>query len=513
MGAGGARSLPSSGALVLAIAALTPLLQAATWLRGDYGYFIDELYYLACADHPALGYVDHPPLSIWVLSAVRAVLGSSVPAIRLVPALAAGAVVWLLCWMARFMGGGRTAVVVTGIAATFAPLLLVIGSFHSMNILEVLSWVGMLAILLRLASGHSPRLWLALGAMAGLAFLNKHTVSTLLVGLAVATLLTPALRATLRTRWPWLAGLLALGIALPNLVWQLRHDWVSLEFYRQAHAQKNVVTPPLGVLKQQLELLGPLSAPLWLTGAGWLWAARVARPFRPLVIVWSVLLTMLVLSQASRPDRIGGAALALFPAGAVAVERAAQRVRALRYAVPALRLAGGLPMVPFALSLLAPPRQAAYAAWLGLTPQLERGRTSPLPQWLADRTGWETYVDQVRAVVATLGPEERAAAVIYVDSYGLAGALQRFAPDLPPVLCNHNSYWYWGRDWLASHGDPRVVVGVLDSPDDLAPVGEPMIADRVRCAYCMSWRRDRPIVVVRAGGSLRPLWPRLRHLE
>ena len=260
--AAGTRTLPSSGALAVALAAVGPMLQAATWLRADYGYFIDELYYLACADHLALGYVDHPPLSVWVLAAVRALLGASVPAIRALPALAAGAVVWLLCDMARAMGGGRLAVMATGIGAISAPLLLVIGSFHSMNILELLSWVAMLAILLRLAlgaspttrspDGASPRLWLALGALAGLAFLNKHTVSTFLLGVAAATLVSAPLRTSLRTRWPWLAGLVALVIALPNIVWQVQHDWVSLSFYREAQASKNVVTPPLAALKAQL---------------------------------------------------------------------------------------------------------------------------------------------------------------------------------------------------------------------------------------------------------------------
>lgn len=508
------RSLPSSGALALALAALTPLLQVTTWLRGEYGYFIDELYYLACADRLAFGYVDHPPLSVWILAAVRAVLGASVPAIRLLPALAAGAVVWLLCSMARSMGGGRLAVIATGIGATFAPVLLVMGSFHSMNILEMLGWVAMLAALLRLATGAHPRLWVGLGVVAGLAFLNKHTVTTFLVGLAVATLLSTRLRATLRTRWPWLAALTALLIASPNIVWQAQHGWVSLDFYREAQANKNVLTPPLAVLKQQVELLGPINALLWVTGAAWLAVARVARAYRPLLVVWAVLLGLLLVAQASRPDRIGGAALALFPAGAVAVERAVARARALRFAVPALLLAGGAPMAPFALSLLSPPALAAYSARLGLTPQLERGKTSLLPQWIADRTGWESYAAQVRAAVDGLSPEERAGAVIYADSYGLAGALERLAPGLPPVLCNHNSYWEWGSAWLASHPDPRVVVAILDSPGDLEPIDPaPRIIDRVRCTYCMSWRNDRPIVVARAGAPLRELWPRLRHLE
>src|SRR5688572_11665554 len=74
-----------------------------------YGYFRDELYYLACADHLAWGYVDHPPLSIALLAGVRALLGDSLPALRLVPALAGALTVLVTGLTARAMGGGRFA--------------------------------------------------------------------------------------------------------------------------------------------------------------------------------------------------------------------------------------------------------------------------------------------------------------------------------------------------------------------------------------------------------------------
>ena len=61
-----------------------------------YGYHRDELYYLACADHLGFGYVDHPPFSILVLAAVRAVLGDSIGAIRVVSAVAGAAMVALV---------------------------------------------------------------------------------------------------------------------------------------------------------------------------------------------------------------------------------------------------------------------------------------------------------------------------------------------------------------------------------------------------------------------------------
>src|SRR5512140_2093836 len=66
----------------------------------NYGYFRDELYYIACSKHLAWGYVDQPPFSIVVLAAVRALMGDSLLAIRLLPALAgAGNVLLIGLWV------------------------------------------------------------------------------------------------------------------------------------------------------------------------------------------------------------------------------------------------------------------------------------------------------------------------------------------------------------------------------------------------------------------------------
>ena len=73
---------------------------------GEYGYFRDELYYIACSEHPDFGYVDHPPFSIFLLLLSRSVFGDSLFALRLLPALAGAATVLLAALMAREMGGG-----------------------------------------------------------------------------------------------------------------------------------------------------------------------------------------------------------------------------------------------------------------------------------------------------------------------------------------------------------------------------------------------------------------------
>jgi len=91
-----------AGGALIALFAL--VLHVAT--SSGYGYFRDEFYYLACADHLAAGYVDHPPPSVYALWVVRHRLGDSLLALHLVPAVLGAATVALVGAMARALGGG-----------------------------------------------------------------------------------------------------------------------------------------------------------------------------------------------------------------------------------------------------------------------------------------------------------------------------------------------------------------------------------------------------------------------
>ena len=100
---------PIAWRLLGAIALSKLALHLYTNAVAGYGIFRDELYYLACARHLAAGYVDHPPLSMWILALIRAVIGESVFALRLLPAIFGAATVLLVGLLARRMGGGRYA--------------------------------------------------------------------------------------------------------------------------------------------------------------------------------------------------------------------------------------------------------------------------------------------------------------------------------------------------------------------------------------------------------------------
>src|SRR6202041_478201 len=99
-----ARSASKAGALVLAIAACKLLVHL--YAGRHYGYFVDELYYLACSRHLDWGYVDQPPLIALVTWLVRVLLGQSLAAIRLLPALAGAGEVAMTALIASELGGG-----------------------------------------------------------------------------------------------------------------------------------------------------------------------------------------------------------------------------------------------------------------------------------------------------------------------------------------------------------------------------------------------------------------------
>ena len=221
-----------------------------------------------------------------------------------------------------------------------------------------------------------------------------------------------------------------------------------------------------------------------------------------------------IASGSSRPDRIAAVYPLLLAAGAVTTSAYIRSGVARSVLVSAVALSAAA-LLPLVTPVLPPPMLAAYVAKLGVQERiaLERGKTSPLPQLLADRTGWESFVDDVDRVYRTLPEEDRRRAVVYVPDYGHAGALERWGParGLPRVISSQNWYYHWS----AGHADADVLIAVGANPEDLKQLyREYSLVDHVRCDYCMSWRADMPIYVARQPiASLNDFWPRTKHYE
>ncbi len=501
------RSSPKTGDLLAAwaVPALALLFQLVTYAQ--YGYFRDELYYLANGEHLGFGYVEHPPMIGLIAAAVRATLGDSLFAIRFLPAVAAALTAWFAGAIAREFGGARFAQVVAGLATVLAPAFLGIFGVFTMNAFDFLAWAALWWLAARALATGRDRLWLAFGVVAGIALENK--ISVLFLGFGVAVGLVVSRRwSVLRSRWLWLGAAAAGLLFLPYVLWEVAYGWPTIEFMRNAIARKNVVLSPASYLAAQVVNTLP-ALPVWVTGLAFLLFARAARPFRPLGWAYPGALAVMLTTNA-KPEYLLPAYSVLFAAGAVAFERVpGHRVGGLvRAAVVVFLVAAGAATAPYAKGLLAEDTFVRYAQRLGVqSPGGERHSLGRLPQHFADMHGWQQLTDDVARVYRSLPAGDRAKACVFAGNYGEAGAIDLFGPrqGLPKAISGHNSYFLWGPRGCS--GEVMIFVG--GTREELAEkFASVEAAATFRCTDCMPYENGKEIWIVRGlKAPIAEAWP------
>jgi hypothetical protein len=513
--AAGAAIVAGGLGIVVLVAAVKLLVHLVTTGSFGYSYFVDELYYLACARHLAWGFVDMPPLFPAIVAAIHATLGDSLLAVRLLPALAGAALVLMTGLMARDLGGRRFAQGIAALAVLVAPIWLALHSIDTMNALDQLFWTGCAWIVLRIVRDDKPQLWLLFGAVAGLGMLNKHSMAFFGVAVAAALVLTRERRA-LRSPWLWLGALLAGLIFLPNLVWVVQHHFPHFEMLANVKREgRDVSLNPLQFLAQQVLLMNPLTLPLWLGGLAWLLFDREGRRYRVLGIAWlGVMAEMFLLD--GRPYYPAPAYPMLLAAGGVALEGwlatpLGRRWRAVKPVYATLLALSGAVLAPLFTPLLPPETLIRYSRAIGMSqPRIENHRLGPLPQLMADRFGWKEMAEEVARIYRALPPADRARAAIFGQNYGQAGAIDLFGPalGLPPAISGHLTYYLWGPRGYT--GDVMIVL------DDERPTLERLfrsveLAGHVHHPYSMPYQHFDVFVCRGPRQSLAALWPRIKR--
>ena len=439
---------PLDGRLLALVVGAKLLVHLAT--ANEYGYFRDELYFLDLARHLDWGYVDCAPL-IALYAKAALLLGGSLPVLRSIAAAAGAARVALTMLLTRELGGGRFAQALAGLCVLAAPIYLGTDSILTMNGFESLFWMGCVFVLARIVRTGDSKLWIWFGVLAGLGLENKH--STLLFGgAAAAALLLSPLRRELLKPWIWVGAAIALLIFLPNILWQIRHGFPTLEDLRNVKRMgKNVVLSPGEFVREQVLLLHPLLLPFWLAGLGSFLVGRGSR-LRVLGVTYLVLLAMMIALKAKN-YYLTPIYPMLFASGAVAVEGwlarrlLGSRARALRAGLALYVVGAGAIVAPAILPILPPEGLLAYQRRLGAAPpKTEVHHSGPLEQRLGDQFGWEELVADVARIYRSLPAAERSRTGIFASNYGEAGAIDLFGPayGLPPAICAHQNHYFWG---------------------------------------------------------------------
>jgi hypothetical protein len=490
-------------------------LHLATATR--YGYFRDALYYLACSEHLAFGYVDQPPLFPLIAWIARHTLGTSLPALIFWPALAGAARIVLVAAFARELGARRYGLALAAVLAATPGVWWSIDHQFGMNAFDPLFWTGCAFVILRMIKTQNPKLWLAFGAIAGLGLENKYSIVIFAFALLLGLLLTPQ-RALLFTPWLFAGGAVALAIFLPNLIWNIQHHWPFLELMHNIRVTgKDVVLPPGAYLKQQILMVHPLSFPFWFGGLLFLFFSRNAKAYR--VFGWAFVITITFLLVAHGKDYYSAPAYAIvLAAGAVATERLLESLprpklrAALKRACFDTLLIGVAVQLPIVLPILPLDAFVRYQSLMPIHPAAdERGFIGAvLPQYYADELPWQDEVAAVARVYASLTPDEQAKTAIFCQNYGQAAAIDFFGGKygLPKAISGHQNYFLWGpRNYT---GEIMIVVGESehDVRDEFASV-EVAATQNIPYAF---WYETQPILLCRGlKWNLQTVWPRVKY--
>ena len=483
--------------------------------HGRYGYFRDELYYIACSDHLDWGYVDHPPLSIAILALTRLVLGDSLYGIRFTAALAGAATVVLTGLMARRLGGSRFSQLLAAGAVALSPVVLGNAArYYSMNAFDLLFWAAGSYVLLLIVQGGSGRLWILYGLIAGLGVMNKYSMLFFGAGTAIGLLLTLQRRDLLRP-WIWIGGLAAAVIVSPHAFWEFRHGFPTAEFIHNASTLKNAPISPGGFMQDQIMMTGIGQTLLWLLGLGFFFLKKGSGRIRVFGWMYPAVAAIMIAGN-SKAYYLTPIYFPYVAAGAVSLEAIAATRAWMKGAVTAVLILFSLISLPFTIPVLPAGDFIRYQRFLHQNPRAEeRSSLGELPQYYADMFGWEPLVEQIAGVYRRLTPEEQRHCVIFVRNYGEAAAVDFFGKrhGLPPALCGHNSYWYWGP----GNVDMRVAIIIGDSYDlqenlgDLSGPGrfkKAELAATTRCALCMPYENGRMIFLCRGPAfTFAQIWP------
>ena len=448
--------------IVAALAAVAFLVHLR--IAPGFTWFRDEMYFLACADHLAWGYPDHPAGTVLIAWLARKLFGDSLLGLRLFPAAANAAIVLATAELARALGGRRYAISLAAMGALIAPVYMGLGGALTTNVFEPVLWTVMVTLVVRMVRGEAQSLWLWFGLLAGIALEFKPTMLALAGSLIAGLLLTRNLD-HFRSRWIWLGGAIAGLFFLPYVVWNAQHGWVTLELLRVANDAARTAMGLKDFTFTLFEMANPITAILWVGGLIWLLSYPAARPFRFLGAAFVVLFVMMAAMHA-KPYYMAAALAPMLAAGAVAREQHIEenpRHRAWTKPVTlaVFAICGAL-VAPLPLPLLTPPASVAYVP-APLREQIYDAAHGPRGLlWvpLAEQTGWPDLAARVGDAWHTLTPDEQRRAGIYASSYGQAAAIELFGGryGLPRPVSGHNSYFLWGPG-DAARADVLILVG------------------------------------------------------
>jgi 4-amino-4-deoxy-L-arabinose transferase-like glycosyltransferase len=429
---------------LLAVAAAIVVLHLLT--NGRYGFHRDELQVLSDARHMDWGFVPYPALTPLVERISMSLFGLSLVGLRLLSVLSQATAIVFTGLMAKELGGRRLAQITAALSMALAPIALFEGTEFQYTTFDYLWWVLIAYSMIRLLKTENPRWWLAIGTLIGVGFETKYTMAFYVCGIVGGVLLTQT-RKYFASPWLWVGVALSILIFLPNLIWQVRHDFISLHFLQHIHKRDVGQGRADGFLKNQFLICTNLfSAPLWIAGLlGYL------RDRRYRVLGWMYLIPLLLfIIGKGRDYYLGGAYPMLLAMGAAMAERWGRSMsRGWRWTLEGSFFAGLFACGALAGAIVIPVASSGRLRDFAMKNNGE----------LREEIGWNDLVRTVAGIRDSLPANQQQNVGVVVRNYGEAGAVEILGPayHLPVPISGTNSAWL--RGYPEPPPDTLIVIG------------------------------------------------------
>ena len=453
--------------LILILALFKLLIHFLT--NTNYELHRDAFLYLALGDHLDFGYMSVPPSIAFFANISRFLFGDSVFSIRLFPALIGAASVVMIGIIVRELGGKLWAILIACLAFILSPAFLRSNTLFQPVSFNQFYWLLTGYFIVKLIQTKNPKFWIHLAITWGLAFLNKYSITFLILGFLIALLLTSE-RRLLRSKYFIYAMAIGFLIILPNLIWQYSHNWPVVTHMLQLQRTQLVNVDIIGFLMMQI-LMNLPGIFIWLLGLVYLLFHREGKRFNVLGYTFLLVVIILILLR-GKPYYTLGLYSILFAAGGVALEVYFRtRLYPLKYVLIAFMVITLLPVIPYSLPILPFDKMAEYAktsAGFGLSGPLiwEDGKMHHLPQDYADMTGWKELSDIVISTYQGLNPVEQTQCLIFAENYGEAGAIMYHGKKqgIPEPISLSDNFLIWASDSI----NLKILIYVNDETRDIS---------------------------------------------
>jgi hypothetical protein len=468
-------------------------------IHPEYGYFRDELYYLAISDQFSFGNLDILPLTPLFLKLVTTIFGYSIKSLHFASSFCGALSLLLTCLITRELGGKKFAILLTGLFVLFSGFL-IFGALFTYDSLDFLIQAFAIYLLIKVIKENNPKLWILFGFVLGLGLLNK--LSILLFGLAIfASLWLVPQREYFKSKWIWLAGMIALVFSIPFVLWQSKHNWYFLDFAAGYSGGIAYVASFPEFLWSQILPNNIFGLPVWAAGLGLLLFSSKWKQYRLFGLMYVISFFLAFFLGVKFYFLIPIYSM-LYVVGSIKIEGFFDKrgihepkIEFARIVLPIVYVILSMPLLPMIVPILPIEKFVKYASVLGVHAGVrhENLQLAQLPQHVADRFGWEEMVDQVAGVYDSVTSELKDEVGILTSNYGQVSAIHLLGQkyDLPGPISLHGWYYF---ETIRSHEFKDNYISIGLSKDELENIFEEVIRHGTYThPYCIPHENNKHI--------------------